>query len=231
MKRNFEREDLKDLSNATIFSRIYEENIWGGKKGEFYSGPSSHNPYIEAYTKIVVDFVKENNIKEIVEIGCGDFSVSSKILNTLNKAEYHYHYTGYDVVEPLIKRNTSLFSSAKINFDCKDSCVEDINSGDLLIVRQVLQHLSNKSIQQVVNKFNNYKFIIFTEHQASEEYVDVFAPNIDQDTGASIRLYKKSGVYLDKEPFNCLISSKLYSIPEKFYDIEAFINTYLIKTN
>jgi hypothetical protein len=229
MKKKVKKKEFRDLYNSTIFSNIYQKNAWGGKKGEFYSGAGSHNAFIDGYIKVVRDFILENDIHDIIEIGCGDFNVSNGILTALDAVKYDYNYTGYDVVKPLIARNRSLFGSTKITFVCKDSCVGNIKSGDLLIIRQVLQHLNNNSIKQVVAKFPNYKYVVFTEHQASEKYGSLITPNKDHITGKETRLAKRSGVYLDKEPFNCPIDRKLFIIPEWVYGLEAFINTYLIK--
>ena len=88
--------------------------------------------------------------------------------------------------------------------------------------------LNNKSIKQIVDKFKNYKYVIVTEHQPSEKYGDTIKPNIDQISSAENRLRFKSAVYLEKSPFNCKINSKLFSILEWVYGLEAYINTYLI---
>lgn len=229
MKVKKKKIEYKDLYNSTIFSEIYKNNGWGGQKGQFYSGPGSHNYFIKEYVKVVANFIVENSLYNIVEIGCGDFNVTNGILDKLDKKDYVYKYTGYDVVKPLIERNNTLYGSPKVNFVRKDSCVGTIKGGDLLIIRQVLQHLNNKSIKQIVDKFKNYKYIIFTEHQASEKYGEVIKPNIDQSTGGSIRLRFNSGVYLENEPFNCSIHSKLFAINERIYGLDAYINTYLIK--
>ncbi|MES2425912.1 MAG: class I SAM-dependent methyltransferase [Bacteroidota bacterium] len=229
IKKTTKKKDFKEFYNSTIFSKIYRTNGWGGKKGEFYSGSGSHNPSIKGYTKAVANFILENNVHDIVEIGCGDFNVSNGILTALNEVKRDYNYTGYDVVKPLIARNRALFSSSKINFVCKDSSVGNIKSGDLLIIRQVLQHLNNKSIGQIAAKFKNYKYIIFTEHQASEKYGNAIAHNKDQVTGKETRLANRSGVYLDREPFNCRIEAKLFAINEWVYGLDANINTYLVK--
>lgn len=226
MKPKSSKKNFRESYNSTIFSNIYKKNAWGGKKGEFFSGTGSHNIHIDGYTNLMADFILENKVHSIVEIGCGDFNVSRGILDKLGDTDFTY--IGYDVVKPLITRNNTLFGSPQIKFVYKDSSAGTIKSGDLLIIRQVLQHLNNNSIKQIVNKFKNYRYVIFTEHQPSEKYEETIKPNIDQNTGVSIRLRYKSGVYLDKDPFNCNIHSKIYCIPESFYGIEAFINTFLI---
>lgn len=214
--------------NTDIFTKIYQKNLWGGNKGEYFSGSGSHNPFIIGYIKVITDFILKNNVESIIEIGCGDFNVSYKLLNELEALSHHYTYTGYDVVKPLVAINRSRYAGPTINFVNKDACTGIIKSGDLLIIRQVLQHLNNKSIQQIVTKFSNYKYIIFSEHQADIKYDNIIVPNRDKITNESIRLESLSGVYLDKAPFNCQIHSKLHAIPERIFRLDAYINTFLI---
>jgi hypothetical protein len=232
MKNYRPRKESKHLTsyNSTIFSIIYEVNAWGGEKGEFYSGSGSHNEQTAGYAKAVYDFILENDIHEIIEIGCGDFNVTNKILTLLDETHYDFQYTGYDVVKPLIKRNISSYASSKINFVCKDSCTGILKAGDLLIIRQVLQHLSNRSIKQIVNKFKNYKYIVVSEQQIADKYEEMISPNTDKETNQKTRIETNSAVYLDQEPFNCKMGALIFSIPipETSYEFATNINTYLI---
>jgi hypothetical protein len=231
MKKNNNKIRNKPLYNSTIFTEVYKKNLWGGKKGEFYSGTGSHNPQIQGYAKMVSEFIQKNDIINIIEIGCGDFNVSRSIISLLDDGKYMYSYHGYDVVKPLTERNKALFGSPKVKFTCKDSSTGNIASGDLLIIRQVLQHLNNKSIKKIVEKFKNYTFILVSEHQVSQKYGDVIIPNKDKKTDAANRIQFRSGVYLDKEPFNCIIDSLAYVIQEPLFGFEAYINTFLLYGN
>lgn len=213
-------------SNTEIFTEIYKNNMWGGEEGEFWSGSGSHNEQIDGYAIIIASFIKQNNINQIIEIGCGDFYVTKNVLAHLNETKHNYNYVGYDIVKDLISKNKMQFESQNVKFFCKDSCTQNILSGELLIIRQVLQHLDNESIEKIVNKFNNYKFIIVTEHQPSVKEGIIY--NKDKVTDGNIRLESLSGIYLEYEPFNCKIDSLLYAIEESVYGIEASINTYLI---
>lgn len=225
-----QREDeFKRLPHSTVFSWIYENNIWGGENGEYNSGPGSYHKEVYDYAQVVSSFIIEFDVKKIVEIGCGDFNVSKLILNKLDIENKDYKYTGFDVVKGLVKRNNALYGSPKVKFRFKDTCNEILPSADLLIIRQVLQHLDNDSISKIVAKFKNYKYILVTEHQLSDKY-DNIIPNLDKRTDAFIRMYMRSGVYLEKPPFNCVIDSKLFSISEDLGETESYINTYLIKS-
>jgi hypothetical protein len=220
--------NYNNLQHSAIFTSIYSKNIWGGEKKSYYSGPGSHNEFINGYSETAAKFILDNKIEKIVEIGCGDFNVSKILLQNLDMANYNYSYVGYDVVEPLIMLNKTKHATSKIDFKCKNACNEKLAGGDLLIIRQVLQHLNNKSILKIVKKFISFKYILLTEHQPSNIY-NCIHPNIDKRTGASTRLQSCSGVYIEQAPFNCKIESLIYSIPEQSYDYEANINTYLIK--
>lgn len=213
--------------NSTIFTEIYKRKFWGQGEKPFYSGTGSYNPLLKGYIDAVENFIISHDINSIVEIGCGDFNVTSKILKRLDTRNYPYHYLGYDVVKPLIKYNCDVYGKDHVKFTCKDSCTGILKKGDLLLIRQVLQHLRNKSIQQIVKKFKDYRFIIVTEHQPSEENLTI--PNLDKNTDADIRMGRGSGVYLEKEPFNCEILSLMYMMPEYSHGRRASINTFLIK--
>lgn len=228
MKKKSKNTNYRDGYHSTIFTKVYTSNAWGGNKGEFYSGTGSHNNYIDGYANIVADFVKKNTIVKIVEIGCGDFNVTQHILTILQKQDYNFSYHGYDVVKPLIERNKILFASPNIRFTRKDSSKGNIASGDLLIVRQVLQHLDNQSIKKITDKFNQYKHIIVTEHQLADKFIEKIIPNKNKKTDASNRVMFMSGVYLDKPPYNCKLHARIYSIPEPILGLEAYINTFLI---
>jgi hypothetical protein len=229
MKSSKNRKDLLQSYNSTIFTNIYRNNHWGGKKGEFYSGPGSHNQQIVLYAETIAAFIAKHAISSIVEIGCGDFNVSKKIIDLLDKRGIEYDYTGYDVVKPLIDLNNKLFKSLNTRFIYKDGAVGRIKSADLLIVRQVLQHLSNNLILKIVKKFSDYEHIIVTEHQLLD--TKTVNPNMDIQTSSGTRLEHQSGVYLDQDPFNCIIEEKLFSILQPCSGHLATINTFLIKNN
>ncbi len=214
--------------NDNIFARIYQNNYWGGDKGDFFSGSGSHNEYITEFCVATSDFIVENKINSIVEIGCGDFFVTNQVLNNLELSGINFNYVGVDIVAPLIERNTAIFGSDKITFQFKDPINEIIPKGDLLIIRQVLQHLDNNSISKILSLFGSYRYIMVTEHQISERYKNMITPNLDKVSGYSNRIPAYSGVYLDFPPFNCKVTKLFYTIPEAQQGIEAFINTFLI---
>ena len=96
-------------------------------------------------------------------------------------------------------------------------CFRTITKGRFVIIRQVLQHLSNREIISIVKKLASYQFIILTEHIPEGE----FTPNIDIISGQGTRLKKQSGVVLTEAPFN--FESKSATQWLKLKDSHCFI--------
>tara|TARA_B100000900_G_C20588656_1_gene720692 strand:- start:543 stop:1244 length:702 start_codon:yes stop_codon:yes gene_type:complete len=184
---------FSNLSTEQIFSKIYSERTWNIKSSDFNSGPGSHNEsLVKPYLKFVNSFIKQKEIKTIVDLGCGDFNVGKSIYKPLKK------YIAFDIVPDLIERNKKKFNDKKIVFKCKDFIVDPIPIADCVIVRQVLQHLDNKSIIKVLDKIKLYKYAIITEHIPKK----IFKPNIDKKIGPTTRLEFNSGLNIEIDPFN-----------------------------
>jgi SAM-dependent methyltransferase len=187
-------------SPRQIFSEIYRSNLWGGDKHEFFSGYGSHDQgAVEVYVEAITSFMVTIPGARVVDLGCGDFNVGKRIRKTCGS------YVACDVVPELIERNKRLFASYDVDFRCLDIISEPIPPGDVVILRQVLQHLNNLQIARVLNKLGCYKHLIVTEHLPSGEFV----PNLDKPTGVGIRLHAtpQSGVVLKEAPFHLKVRS------------------------
>ena len=61
------------MSVEQTFKTVYERNFWGGVAGEFYSGTGSDPEVAAPYCQVVREFIRERNVKSVVDVGCGDF--------------------------------------------------------------------------------------------------------------------------------------------------------------
>lgn len=180
-------------SASDVFSEIYARNLWGGNPGDFHSGAGTHGPAASLYLSTINAFIKKHHVLSVVDIGCGDYEIGSKIEVS--------NYTGIDVVPALTDRNNAVFGSETRQFMCLDAAgVDQLPSADLCLIRQVMQHLSNTQIKAILRKLDIFKYVIVTEHQPSEK--DYRDANRDKAHGDDTRLYYGSGVYLDQPPFN-----------------------------
>lgn len=202
---------LRVNSRAAVFEAIYRDGIWGGQAegADFYSGSGSHSPaVVQPYVSAVTAYLGTlEHEAVVVEVGCGDFYVGSQLLPACHR------YIACDIVSPLIERNRERFHDPRLTFEVVDAVKDPLPQGDVLIIRQVLQHLSNADIARIVVKFAAYKHVIVTEHLPS---LEGFRPNIDKPTGFDIRLKSSSGVVLTDAPFHLAVGSArvLCEVPE-----------------
>jgi hypothetical protein len=173
--------------------QIYEQNLWGGNPGEFYSGDGSHHPaMVEPYLKAVTHFLRSFHPPlTVCDLGCGDFTIGKLLVPNTRE------YIAIDIVEDLIawhKKNNAL---EHVSFHCMDIARNSLPQADCIILRQVLQHLSNEEIKAMVKKLSNYTYVLVTEHLPEGD----FEPNMDIISGQGIRLKKQSGVDLLAPPF------------------------------
>ena len=187
----------KPWPTKDAMEQIYEMNLWGDSESSFYSGDGSHHPEIvNPYIEVVSSFLKSFDTPLVVcDLGCGDFNVGNKLVAHTRK------YIAVDIVENLIKHNKRLHRNEKLEFYSLDIAKDDLPAGDCAIIRQVLQHLSNNEVQQIVNKLYDFKYIILTEHVPEGD----FTPNKDIISGQGIRLKKQSGLDLLAPPFSLKI--------------------------
>jgi len=192
--KNKPKKIKKPWPTKDVMEQIYEMKLWGGAEFDFYSGNGSHdrelvNPYIAVVTSFLKSF-KEGLI--VCDLGCGDFNVGKALV------QYARQYVGVDIVGNLIEHHKSNFKEDNLEFYCLDIAVDDLPYGDCALVRQVLQHLSNAEVQQVLHKLTDFKYVILTEHVLEGDFV----PNRDIISGQGIRLKKQSGLNLLAPPFN-----------------------------
>jgi len=212
--------DIEKMNLSQKFEAIYKEKIWSpqGEHTDFYSGTGSHDiTIVQPYVRAVIDFLGNFSDKQdIVDLGCGDFNVGHQISTHANK------YIACDIVVDLIIRNKSIYCDSNVNFKVVNIVDDDLPDGDIVFIRQVLQHLSNADILKVIPKLYKYKFLIITEHLPNSHN---FAPNKDFVSGPSIRLERNSGIVLTEPPFNLTFkkSKEICSVNEDDGSIKTMI--------
>jgi 2-polyprenyl-3-methyl-5-hydroxy-6-metoxy-1,4-benzoquinol methylase len=193
---------LEKLPPRELFRVIYADGIWGSSgdpNEQFFSGTGSHDTsFVETYYAAVEKFVRRfPQMLTVADLGCGDFAIGSRLRPLFSK------YTACDVVEPLIERNRQRFASLDVDFRVVDLTTDPLPPADVVIIRQVLQHLSNAQIQAAIAKIPHaYRYLILSEHLP---FSDDFVPNLDKPAGPHTRLDSGgpvSGVVLTAPPFN-----------------------------
>jgi SAM-dependent methyltransferase len=205
------------------FSAIYRECRWGaGAHGDFFSGSGSRDsavvlPYVNAVTQFLESLPQPPSV---VDLGCGDFNVGKYLV------PYCGPYVACDVVPALIENSKVKFAGLPVDFRCIDIAADDLPDGDVVLIRQVLQHLSNSQILKVAEKLHRYRFLVLTEHVPISP---VFSANLDKPTGGGTRLPMGSGVVITEAPFRLNVKSEslICAVREQIARSQGLIRTTL----
>lgn len=162
----------------TCFTNIYINNVWGSNNVAEYNGSSGNGSSIEynkdTYIPFLKKFIIDNNIKTVIDLGCGDFLCGKLIYDDLDVL-----YTGYDTYKKIVDYNITHNSSTKYSFIHLDfyNNKENIIDGDLFILKDVIQHWSCKSIYNFIDylfEFKNFKYILIcNDYKQSQDNVDI----------------------------------------------------------
>jgi len=147
----------------STFTNIYENKIWGDNENNNYSGSSGPGSDIEnnkKYIELLKNFINEYNIKNIVDLGCGDFRIGKLLYDDLNII-----YTGYDTYKKVIDYNITQYPEQKYNFKHLDFFTnkESIVEGDMCILKDVIQHWSLNEIYiflDYLTESKKFKYIL-----------------------------------------------------------------------
>jgi FkbM family methyltransferase len=157
--------------NKQIFETIYAKNIWNNNDPNVpLSGPGSSLEYTKDISSLLNSFIYNNNCKKILDLGCGDLTWVSK---TPFFNDMAIKYTGVDIVESQINNHRSNYPQN--TFVCKDLVsYHDIEPASLIIIRDVLFHLTNADILSIFRNIRNkFDFIAITSCK-NEENTDNF---------------------------------------------------------
>jgi SAM-dependent methyltransferase len=139
------------------FTYIYDTAKWGcNSAGEGSSGYGSSIESTKLYVALLEDFIQTHNIKSVVDVGCGDWEFSRHI-NWGNAS-----YVGFDVVQRVINKNIRSFARPHIAFICANALETDLPTADLLICKDMLQHLPNNDILAFFKQLPKFKYCLIT---------------------------------------------------------------------
>ena len=162
---------LRTMYNKANFSGsqdYWEERYSSGGN----SGVGSYDKFSEFKARYINDFVEENDIKSVVEFGCGDG-------NQLLLANYK-EYIGYDVSPTAVNICRQMFSEDSSK---EFKLVSDFSGdkSDLSLSLDVIYHLIEDDV------FELYMKNLF---RASQKYVIIYSSNKvypEESTGAHVK--------------------------------------------
>lgn len=133
------------------FEQIYARNEWGHGSGE-----GSLPEYNRGYVHLLESFLVRSGVKSVVEMGCGDWQFSKDI--QWGAAVYR----GFDVVPAVVAYNEQHYGREGVSFGLYSGDPAELPAADLLIVKDVLQHLKDQTVHQAVLQFPRFRQVLVT---------------------------------------------------------------------
>jgi SAM-dependent methyltransferase len=132
------------------FSAVYARDDWQGGSGR---GSTPENTV--EYRALIERLLQAHDIKRVVDLGCGDWQFS-RLINWGN-----VDYLGIDTVPAVIEANRQRFGPP-CRFECRDVSRDPLPPGDLLILKDVLQHWPSDTIRAFLPRLEEYRFVLVT---------------------------------------------------------------------
>lgn len=144
------------MSLISIFSGIYARDDW--KLG---SGPGSQPENCGLYLHFLSDILHDYGVRTVLDIGCGNWA-------HLKNADWGTtSYLGIDVVPLLILQNIKEYQKDGISFRaCSINDVENVSSFDLVIIKDVFQHLNYAEILCILKSVKLARLLLVTNDLA-----------------------------------------------------------------
>ncbi|HSX13489.1 MAG TPA: class I SAM-dependent methyltransferase [Chlamydiales bacterium] len=188
-----------------IFTWIYDTGQWGfNDEGRGYSGDGSTVREAKPYMDFLRDFLRTHQIESVIDIGCGDWTFSQH-LDWRN-----IHYLGVDVVKSVIESDIEKFSKPNITFMQADILSTSLPSADLLICKDVLQHLTYEDISLFLQQLSKYKHCLITNDYGS---IYIEGQRIRENSDISTGKYRP--IDLTLPPFN-LKAERIFSYQSRY---------------
>lgn len=155
-KNSGKKRDLK-VDNKAVFSKIYNTMFWGDGVEVPLSGTGSIPKNSATYVDIVKTYIYENKINSVLDFGHGSFEMWE---SWGSEPFLGIEYLGIDIVKELSEKTNLKYGRLNRRFKFLDISYSALPSADLLICKDVLQHLPESDISKLISSFSNYKSII-----------------------------------------------------------------------
>jgi SAM-dependent methyltransferase len=115
------------------------------------SGSGSRVAFTVTYRYIIESFLRLNDVHRVLDLGCGDWQFSKLI----PWDDYDISYLGLDVSPFIIEKNKERFGTEHRQFRVihKPSEIFEFGHFDLVISKDVLQHLPNNVVNEYLDIF------------------------------------------------------------------------------
>lgn len=181
-----------------IFNDIYVNRRWGGSG----SGLGSRPVVCREYMQFLEMFISRNNIKTVLDVGCGDWQFSTQI-NWPSGISYFGVDAAAHVIDTL-REGVTQRGGADFYFYHGDILTLDriVFSGfDLVLVKDVIQHMTNDRSKQLLQLVDHARYVLVSNNDLTEQ--EPVNRDMPRDGGAR-------PVDITQAPFFCKATAVLH---------------------
>ncbi|HLO66831.1 MAG TPA: hypothetical protein VK188_07415 [Holophaga sp.] len=117
----------------------------------------------EAYAQCVENLLLDFPVRTVVDCACGDFRLPRLA---------HFpgvRYLGLDHDARIIALNIERFQESALRFACFGVLEGDLPGADLLLCKDLLNHLPAWAVQRLLGQVPRFRFALFTYHKGANE--------------------------------------------------------------
>ncbi len=151
----FQSQNFPKQRNKDIFENIYKNKTWQiDSADKSLSGSGSDVTSSAPYVEFIEEIIESYQIKSLVDLGHGDWNMwnNYKFANT--------KYIGIDVVPEVSAKCTEKYGSKNRQFRSGDAVSMRIPNAEMLITKDVLQHLPNQHVITLLSKLHSFEYVI-----------------------------------------------------------------------
>jgi SAM-dependent methyltransferase len=137
------------MTHREIFTDIYARRVWGDGSGGG-SAPGVAGPWAAIASRVIAELAPAT----VLDVGCGDGWASAGI--DLGGAKY----IGVDPVEAMHRYCFAVHRRATRSFRCLDAIADELPDADLVLLKEVTQHLSDASVRALIAKLRRYPAVL-----------------------------------------------------------------------
>ncbi len=145
-------ETTPKTTELSIREAEMQDNVWDTNyRAGWGSGAGSLLSSTVTYRFIIESFIRLNEVRSVLDVGCGDWQFS----NLIPWDEYGISYLGLDLSSVIVEKNTAAFGTERRRFRVIREPSEIFTHGpfDLVICKDVLQHTSNNIAVEYLDAF------------------------------------------------------------------------------
>jgi hypothetical protein len=167
LRDSVRRRILGKTHHASVFKRIYDENLWGDP--ESLSGGGSSLAATENVRRELPSLMTRFECRTLLDAPCGDFVWMKTIVGTMDR------YVGLDIVPDLVARNQAQYGSERVSFACADLSGDTLPHADLALCRDCFIHLPTSVIRAAIRNFarSGARYLLTTNDRSASAYHDI----------------------------------------------------------